>query len=205
VTLTTAGKRRTRGLAVHRRTVLSPSDRRARHGIPVTSPARTLVDLAPRLSAAELETAINEADRLDLIDPVRLRRAAGGMSGQPGARSVRRLLDRQLFRLTDSELERLFLQLVRAARLPLPLTGVRLHGFQVDFFWPDLGLVVETDGLRYHRTPTQQARDHRRDQAHAAAGLTTLRFTHAQVRFEPGEVTDVLARVVGRLARRRAS
>jgi very-short-patch-repair endonuclease len=171
----------------------------------VTSPARTLVDLAQRLSAAELETAINEADRLDLIDPVLLRRAAGEMSGQPGARLVLRLLDRQLFRLTDSELERLFLRLVRAAQLPLPLAGVRLNGFRVDFFWPDLGLVVETDGLRYHRTPMQQARDRRRDQAHTAAGLTTLRFTHAQVRFDPGEVTEVLARVVGRLARRRAS
>jgi len=47
---------------------------------------------------------------------------------------------------------------------------------------PELGLVVETDGLRYHRTPAQQARDRRRDQLHTAAGLTTLRFTHAQVR-----------------------
>ena len=63
-------------------------------------------------------------------------------------------------------------------------TGVRLNGFKVDFYWPGLGLVVETDGLRYHRRPAQQAADRVRDQAHTAAGLTPLRFTHAQIRFD---------------------
>ena len=57
------------------------------------------------------------------------------------------------------------------------MTRQRVNGFEVDFFWPTLGLVVETDGLRYHRTPAQQARDRVRDQAHTAAGLTPLRFT----------------------------
>ena len=59
--------------------------------------------------------------------------------------------------------------------------------------------MVETDGLRYHRTPAQQARDLIRDQAHAAAGLTPLRFTHAQVRFESAQVRETLASVVSRL------
>jgi very-short-patch-repair endonuclease len=73
----------------------------------------------------------------------------------------------------------------------------------VDFHWPDLGLVVETDGLRYHRTAAQQTRDRLRDQAHAAAGLTTLRFTHAQVRYEPEHVRATLAKVARRLAKLR--
>ena len=77
--------------------------------------------------------------------------------------------------------------------LPPPQTGELVNGFKVDFYWPNLGLVVETDGLRYHRTPAQQTRDRRRDQAHTLAGLTTLRFTHAQVCFEPGYVSDTLA------------
>jgi very-short-patch-repair endonuclease len=72
---------------------------------------------------------------------------------------------------------------------------VRLNGFKVDFYWPELRLVVETDGLKYHRTPAQQARDRVRDQAHTAAGLTQLRFTHAQVAFEAGHVESVLRRV----------
>ena len=53
--------------------------------------------------------------------------------------------------------------------------------------------MVETDGLRYHRTPAEQARDRLRDQAHTAAGLTQLRFTHEQVRYEPEHVVQVLA------------
>src|SRR5205814_5987973 len=126
-----------------------------------------------------LEAAVNEADKLDLITPERLRQALEAIARRPGLAALRRLLDRDTFVLTDSELERRFLPIARAAGLPKPLTRVHLNGFKVDFYWPEFDLVVETDGLRYHRTPAQQARDTLRDQAHAAAGLTRLRFTHA--------------------------
>jgi very-short-patch-repair endonuclease len=69
----------------------------------------------------------------------------------------------------------------------------------VDFFWPKLGLVVETDGLRYHRTPAQQAKDRLRDQRHAASGLFPLRFTYEQVRYDPGHVEAILRAVTARL------
>jgi very-short-patch-repair endonuclease len=75
-----------------------------------------------------------------------------------------------------------------------------VNEFEVDFYWPDLALVVETDGLRYHRTPAEQARDRLRDQAHTAAGLTQLRFTHEQVRYEPDHVREILAQTASRLA-----
>ncbi len=81
----------------------------------------------------------------------------------------------------------------------MPVTGKRLNGFKVNFYWPHIGLVVETDGLRYHRTPAQQARDKLRDQAHTAAGLTALRFTHEQVRFEARYVRETLRAVATRL------
>ena len=119
--------------------------------------------------------------------------------GEPGVAMLRTLLDRRTFTLTDSELERRFLRIVERVGLPRPLTGESVNGFEVDFFWPELGLVVETDGLRYHRTPAQQARDRLRDQAHTAAGLTSLRFTRAQVRFDEGYVEATLWRVVGRI------
>jgi very-short-patch-repair endonuclease len=73
-----------------------------------------------------------------------------------------------------------------------------VNGLRVDFFWPGLGLVVETDGLRYHRTPAQQARDLVRDQTHKAAGLETLRFTHHQVAYERGHVERTLRAVARR-------
>lgn len=172
-------------------------------GIPLTSPTCTLVDLAATLPSDELEAAVNAADKLDLVDPDELRRSLDGMSPRRGVARLRRTLDRRTFTLTDSALERRFLPLARAAGLPPPRTGMRVNGFRVDFFWPDLGLVVETDGLRYHRTPAQQARDRLRDQAHAAAGLTPLRFTHAQVAFEPGHVRGTLAAVAARSVRGR--
>jgi very-short-patch-repair endonuclease len=191
---------RTAGIAVHRRARLGPADVTKRHGIPVTSPALTLVDLALSLTEAQLEAAINEADKLDLIDPEALRSAVDRMPSRPGRARLREILDRLTLTLTDSELERLFLPIVRRADLPAPRTQQTVSGFRVDFFWPELGLVVETDGLRYHRTPAEQARDRIRDQAHVAAGLTCLRFTNAQVRFEPDRVERTLRTVAVRLA-----
>ena len=185
--------RRRRGILVHRRRDLGAEDGRTHEGIPVTNPALTLVDLAATSSDKALERAINEADKADLIGPDALRAALRAIR-RPGAGRLRRLLDRPTFVLTDSELERLFVPIAIAAGLPVPETQVTLHGHRVDFFFREHGLVVETDGLRYHRTPTQQSRDRIRDQAHTAAGLTVLRFTHAQVRHEPAYVEDTLAR-----------
>jgi very-short-patch-repair endonuclease len=185
------------GLMLHRRRRLDVARRR---GIPVTPPDLTLVDLAVRLPTDQLERAVNEADRLDLADPDALRSALDRLGNRPGAGILKRTLDRRTFTLTDSELERRFLPLAVKAGLPRPQTGRRVNGYRVDFYWPDRGLIVETDGLRYHRTPAQQAHDRWRDQAHAAAGLTTLRFTHAQVTGEPEHVLATLAVVAHRLA-----
>ena len=163
------------------------------------------MDLAARLQRPALERAIGEADRLALIDPERLRRKASGMGGRSGLRALRETLDRHTFRLTRSELERRFLVLARQAGLPRPETGQVVNGYEVDFFWPELGLVVETDGLRYHRTPAQQTRDARRDQAHHGAGLLPLRFTHWQVRHDRSWVAAKLREVAQRLHSMRPS
>ncbi len=200
VSVVTGAKRRPVGISVHRRPALRPDEVTSHHGIPVTSPIRTLIDITLRLDREPLEAAINEADKLDLCDPEELRSALNDATGEPGVRALRAVLDRRAFTLTDSELERRFLRIVRGLGLAKPETGARLNGFKVDFYWPELGLVIETDGLRYHRTPAQQARDRIRDQRHTAAGLTPLRFTRAQVKFEPTYVGDTLAAVVRRLA-----
>jgi very-short-patch-repair endonuclease len=199
VAVPVASERRCPGVRIHRRESLNPADVTRHKGIPVTKPALTLVDLASSLDPARLERAVNEADRLDLIDPISLRVALDAYPGRRGVARLRKLLNRRTFRLTDSDLERLLLSLVARAGLPPPLTRQNLNGFRVDFFWPDLRLVVETDGLRYHRTPAQQARDRVRDQAHLAAGFTPLRFTHAQVRYEADYVRSTLQAVVRRL------
>jgi Protein of unknown function (DUF559) len=147
-----------------------------------------------------LEAAIGAADKLDLIDSETLRSRLEDLGGEYGASALRRVLGRRTFAVTDSELERRFLRLVAKAGLPAPEVGALLYGFKLDFLWRGLGLVVETDGLRYHRTAAQQGRDRRRDQVLAAAGLTPLRFTHEQVFHRPAEVERTMRAVVSRLA-----
>jgi very-short-patch-repair endonuclease len=184
------------GITVHRRTGLDTTTIR---GIRTTTPVQTLIDLAREWPPARVEAAINEADRLELICPDRLRRAAE-RSGRQGAR-LRRILDRQTFRLTESELERRFLRLVHKTSLPTPETQVRLGRYRVDFFWRPLSLVVETDGARFHRTAAQQTRDRAKDQWLTANGMTVLRFTHAQVVYEAEHVATTLRAVMTRSSR----
>ena len=154
------------GIRIHRSTELGPQEVTERHGIPVTTPIRTLIDLATCLDPAKLEAAVNQADRRDLVDPETLRLALERYPGRGGLPALRGLLDRRTFGLTESELERRFLPIARAAGLPPPLAQEWVNGFRVDFFWPELGLVVETDGLRYHRTPAQRARPRPRSGTH---------------------------------------
>jgi very-short-patch-repair endonuclease len=187
------------GVRIHRREGLGEEDVTSCHGIPVTGSIRTLVDLAAVSGSAGIERMVNEADRLDLVDPETLRGALGDYRGQRGVARLRSVLDPRTFRRTRSGLERSFLRLVERAGLPVPLTREWVNGFEVDFFWPGLGLVVETDGLRYHRTPARQARDRRRDQAHTAAGMTQLRFTDTQIDFEAPYVIETLRTVACRL------
>lgn len=200
LSLPSPSRKRRPGLRIHRRPSLGPRDFTTEFDIPTTTPARTLIDLAPRLDRAGIERAVNEADKYNLLTPPALRRALEGYGGEPGVAILRTILDRRTFRLTKEELERRFLPLAAKAGLPVPVTGPKVNGFEVDFFWPELGLVVETDGLRYHRTPAEQARDRLRDQAHSAAGMTQLRFTHEQVRYEPGYVVRILAQTASRFA-----
>lgn len=197
VSVSRAGVRCQGDIVTHRRSTLEEDATRC-SGIPVTTPIRTLLDLATHVPAWALEAAVNEADKLDLVDPERLRADLDQRRGQHGVRPLRALLDRNSFVLTDSELERRFVPIASCAGLGRPQTQVPLNGFKVDFYWPELNLVVETDGLRYHRTPAQQARDRIRDQAHAAAGLAHLRFTHWQVRHEPSSVQRTLEAVARR-------
>lgn len=191
--------RRRSGIRVHRRADLGPEHRREITGIPLTDPISTLVDLASCVVEWRVERAINEADRLDIVSPEALRAAVPTLPPRPGMARLRRLLG--LETLTDSGLERKFLGLVRAAELPQPETQAWVNGYRVDFYWRDLGLVVEADGWRYHRTAAAQATDHRRDQTHMADGLTTLRFAESQILYEPRRVTATLSAIAARLSR----
>jgi len=204
VSVRRASESRLQAVRCHRRPSLPSSETTARMNIPVTSPVQTFLDLATVAGPKTVERAINEADKLHVIDAATLRCALDDRPGEPGVRSLRRILDKHTFRISDTELEVLFRPIAVAAGLPTPLTKRMVNGFEVDFFWPDLGLVVETDGWRYHRTPATQARDALRDQTHTASGLTRLRFSHHQVKYEPAHVQQILERTVANLRGRPA-
>jgi very-short-patch-repair endonuclease len=184
-----------RGIKVRRRPSLPEGSVVGRFGIPVTNPTQTLVDVATELKPLRLERAVNQADVHDLVDPETLRRSLDAYAGMPGAKTLRTMLDRHTFRLSDSDLEIYFRPLALTAGFPLPLSKQWVLGYEVDFHFPDHGLIVETDGLRYHRTPAQQARMVKRDQTHTSHGFRVLRFTHWQIAHAPNEVADVLRRV----------
>jgi very-short-patch-repair endonuclease len=195
LSLPAVGAHRSRGgIVVHRR-ALALRDITRERGIPVTTPTRTVIDLAPSCDRRQAEGLINEADGRGLLKVDTLRGEIDAAKGQPGVPLLRDILDRATFVLTQSELERLFLPLARRAGLPKPRSQHRFGRSRVDFFWPELDLVVECDSLRYHRTQIQQAKDRRRDHDHILAERWWARFTHDQIAHDPDYVVAVMARL----------
>lgn len=190
---------RREGIRVRRRTGAALGEVVVHDCIPLTSPVRTLIDQATELeSMGQLERAVNEADKLDLVRADALHTSLDDYGGQPGVARLRKLLDPLSFRLSDSELERRMRSLARTAGLPMPETKVWVNGYEVDFFWPVLRIIVEADGLRYHRTASQQKRALERDQTHLAAGLWPLRFSHWQITYDSAHVEEVLRKTMAR-------
>lgn len=167
-------RRRLEGIDVHHAT-LAPSDRTTWLGIPVTTPARTLVDLAHVLTAEELARALREAQFLRIFNVAETRAA---LTRRP-SRALRELLDD--LAVTQSALEDRFLVLCVRHRLPRPRTQQVVLGRRVDFLWPRERLIVETDGWRAHGTAAAFQRDRTTTNALLLAGYVVLRFTHADV------------------------
>jgi very-short-patch-repair endonuclease len=180
------------GIRVHRAR-LARADLRERETLRVTSPARTLLDLAAELPRPELERVVNEAQLLRLVTRAEL----SAVSRRPGASRLRAAL-RVEPRLSRSELERLMLALVRRVGLPVPLTNTRVLGHEVDFAWPEQRVIVETDGFHAHSTRAAFERDRARDALLSAHGWRVVRFSWWQVVHEPEVVAARLAVVLTR-------
>jgi very-short-patch-repair endonuclease len=170
------GRKRRRGIRLHRSTTLTQQQSTRRLNIGVTTPARTLLDLRGCVDAKTLGRARRQAEVLGY----RLDDAA---EIEPD--------------LTRSELERRFLRLCRRASLPSPEVNARVGEHVVDFLWRSSGLIVETDGWRYHRGRASFEQDRARDAQLVAVGYEVLRFSWRQVVDEPDEV---IAAVRARLA-----
>jgi very-short-patch-repair endonuclease len=174
----TAGKRKRRGIALHRSTPLTARHSTRLDGIPVTTPARTLSDLGPLLSPAQFSAALREAEFLRL--PI------GDQPESDGPRT---------------ELESCMLALCRRHRLPQPEVNVGISRYEVDFLWPDERLIVEVDGWDSHRIRSAFEEDRARDVRLAVLGHEVVRFTWRQLmRDQPA-----VAKTIRTLLRTRAA
>jgi very-short-patch-repair endonuclease len=152
-------------------------------GIPVTSVARTIADLAATESPQEVEHAFQEALFRRIVTPAAVNAVIAREPRRKGAPVVRALIDDP--RMTRSERERRLLELIDTAQLPRPLTNVRLHGYLVDAYWPEHGLVLEFDGWQGHGHRHAFDGDRKRDQVMLAHGQPTMRVTDRHLTGEP--------------------
>ena len=190
------------GLKVHRRT-LEPDEITTLDGLPITTPARTTIDLAAAgLRGRKLETALDAAveHELDFSDLQRLLDRHRGRAGVP---AVSELLERYTPGTIDtrSVLEDLVLDLCDAHGISRPLVNAIVAGRQRDFFWPDVPLVVEADSYRWHRSPGRMTADRRRDVELTLAGIPFLRFSYTQITEEPEYVAAATLAALTRPAR----
>jgi len=193
----------------HRDGSLTDADRTVLHGIPCTTVARTLLDLAAVVPVWELRKAISEAEVLRLLDKRAVRRLIERSRGRRGVARLRMLLDdiHPQTKRTRSELERLFLRMCTRAGLPEPEVNVKLELgdrlLEPDFLWRDAGLIVEADSRRYHDTGSAFQIDRKREQLLMLAGWQVARCTWEQVEREPGELAETIRRLLEQTAYRR--
>jgi len=177
----TCGFRTTRTIVVHR--PLRTPDPMTHAGIPVTTPGRTLADLATALPRRQLENAVEAAERLRLhlvID-----------DDHPGAKRLQDAAGADI-PFTRSELEIAFLELCDRYAVPRPLVNTIQEGFEVDFCWPEHRLIVETDGHEHHGTRAAFERDRARDALLTALDWRVMRFTDHRVRTAAAGVAALL-------------
>jgi very-short-patch-repair endonuclease len=191
-----------KAVAVHESRVLGPLHIGVVRNIPVTSLARTLVDLAEVLREDRLERVLDHAGRHEAFDRRTLEAVLDSLPGRRGAPKLRALLGTPSPGLTRSELEDAFLALCRRARLPAPRLNAQLpfgdRLVEVDVLFAQHHVIVELDGAATHDTTPAFHADRRRDAIAAAAGFQTLRYTWERVTTDAAAVTAELRVVLAR-------
>jgi REase_MTES_1575 len=185
----TAGRKRRAAIRLHRSRTLTPHQTTTHRGIPITTPARTIIDLARTLNGRPLEHALDLAERRRLLDFKELQH-------HPIPPSLQAVLSLYTAgsTVTRSEMEERFLALCDDHGIPRPQVNTRIEGEEVDFVWRDARLIVEVDGYAYHRSPSSFEDDRERDVVLALAGWRVLRFTWTQLTQRPAWVARAVAR-----------
>lgn len=191
----TAPNRRGRspaGVAAHKDGSLLAIDKTARHGIPCTTVARTILDYAGVEEERRVRKVIAEAEVLGILDKARLRALLNRSRRRRGVARLRLILDsiHPQTKRTRSELERLFLGMCEKGSVPEPEVNVWLPApngkrYQADFLWREQGLIVEADSRRFHDTDTAFVEDRKRRQQLELAGWRVSQCTWEEVEREP--------------------
>ncbi|HEX7290397.1 MAG TPA: type IV toxin-antitoxin system AbiEi family antitoxin domain-containing protein [Conexibacter sp.] len=197
---TTANRPDEPGIQVHRTRVLDAEDVTTVHGIPTTTVARTLVDLAGRIPHDHLARAIKEAERNRTFDLRAVEAAMARTRGRTGRghRALREAIAEHAalgLSATDSVLEDAFLRLAQRAGLSKPATQALVEGFRIDAAWRAQRVAVELDGWVWHRTRDAFERDRERDAVLTENGWRVVRFTYRQLTERPDRVVHVLRRL----------
>ena len=197
------GRRNREGIRIHRSGRLRPDEVTVRHGIPVTTVARTLLDLADALDKQALKRVITEAEYTNQFDLAAINAVVENNPGRRGAKlmaAVGAAGDR-----TRSELEDRFLALLERHGVEPPQTGIWIAGYELDFVWTRAGLVVELDGIAAHTTRPAFNADRLRDRRLWRAGLRTMRLTSQALDDEEAVLDDLAQAGVNVPSRSRAS
>jgi Transcriptional regulator, AbiEi antitoxin/Protein of unknown function (DUF559) len=187
------GRIRRKGIRVHRSGRLAEAETTERSGIPVTTVARTLLDLADVLDPQALRRAVTEAEYRDLFDLTAINAVVQANPGRRGRKLTTAAVEGRLHR-TRSSLEDRFLRFGDRWGVEEPETNVWIEGYEVDFLWRRVGLVVELDGLAAHATRDAVRRDREKDRALWRLGLRTMRLT-SEALDDPEAVLFDLAQV----------
>jgi very-short-patch-repair endonuclease len=190
IDVTTARRcRRRPGIVLHRSRRIHADDRAVSDGIPVTSVARTVLDLAEVVRPWRLARAIEEGERRGQLDLGAVERLIARGRGRHGVRPLKAALaDYRPVPFTRSELERRFIELCRSARLPEPAANLWIAGGEADMSWPERRLVVELDTTAHHGTQAAFERDRERDTTLQLAGYRVLRVTDRRLDAQPHKV-----------------
>jgi very-short-patch-repair endonuclease len=178
VDVTAPKERRHPGIRPHRS---SHAETTTRHGIPTTTPAQTLLDLADVLDDRQLARAVNEAYVHKLTTPHQLSTL---LTRSPGRRTTRLSPHTSATTPTRSHLEDDFLRFIKRHRLPIPEVNQWIAGHEVDAVWRTHGLVAELDSYTFHTTQQAFEQDRERDADLLNAGFRTIRITHARLKHQ---------------------
>ncbi len=188
------------GIKVHRCRTLARRDITRQLGIRVTSPARTILDTAPRLTGKRLSRFVNDALRTPYLHAADLADVLNRNPNHPAANRLRRFVEDPK---TNSPLEDDFVEFARRHGLPEPVTNTYLLGYEIDVLYPRERVIVEVDSYGFHSDRDTFERDRKRDVVTLAAGFVTVRITDERMKQEPEQEAERMNAILE--ARRKAA